>query len=146
MFQSTHPHGVRLTDKHIHHSPKRFQSTHPHGVRPGGSGTLCGSGGFNPRTHTGCDFITIDAVFDIDVSIHAPTRGATLQPGGMITSIAFQSTHPHGVRHEWRHHHQTFYRCFNPRTHTGCDFTKLRTKPRITRFNPRTHTGCDQTK
>ncbi len=58
-FQSTHPHGVRRlrTVNTIHRS--KFQSTHPHGVRP--------------------------LMLSIDkqgiVSIHAPTRGATFNPG-----------------------------------------------------------------
>ena len=35
------------------------------------------------------------------------------------------------------------YKCFNPRTHTGCD-TTIRRPPRWSvGFNPRTHTGCD---
>ena len=35
------------------------------------------------------------------------------------------------------------YKCFNPRTHTGCD-TTIRRPPRWRYcFNPRTHTGCD---
>ena len=79
-----------------------------------------------------------------------------------ITST-FQSTHPHGVRPDV----QTcspFFRCFNPRTHTGCDVSQRKynmimwfqsTHPHGVRhcslhlstgtlcFNPRTHTGCD---
>ena len=36
------------------------------------------------------------------------------------------------------------YKCFNPRTHTGCD-TTIRRPPRWSvGFNPRTHTGCDE--
>ena len=56
--------------------------------------------------------------------------------------FAFQSTHPHGVR--------LLYSpilfvppCFNPRTHTGCDFAAFRLPPNGKSFNPRTHTGCD---
>ena len=80
----------------------------------------------------------------VTVSIHAPTRGATLVcfSGGQ-DSTTFQSTHPHGVRHKtlWvscflnyvsihaptRGATSQFLRyfalssCFNPRTHTGCD-------------------------
>ena len=55
-----------------------FQSTHPHGVRlvfwlRGGTATYS----FNPRTHTGCDLINRPVKLIILVSIHAPTRGAT---------------------------------------------------------------------
>ena len=77
---------------------------------------------FNPRTHTGCDFINANPVIPLTVSIHAPTRGATGSRAyhvlwrelvsihaptrgatiyvGQRTPIvsSFQSTHPHGVR------------------------------------------------
>ena len=76
---------------------------------------------FNPRTHTGCDFIRSVKHLIVRVSIHAPTRGAThgsrRSPARSVVSIhaptrgatavyicnvhfgGFQSTHPHGVRH-----------------------------------------------
>ena len=124
MFQSTHPHGVRLSPSLVRIDVKKFQSTHPHGVRPttrfcifiaswfqsthphgvrhhyGYRKTSCGKG-FNPRTHTGCDH-------------------------GRIPQLM--------VVH-----------CFNPRTHTGCDPDTLPDDaPQFLKgFNPRTHTGCD---
>ena len=56
--------------------------------------------GFNPRTRTGCDAETLDKVCEsIQVSIHAPARGATMMQ--MLQSMAGQG--------------------FNPRTRTGCD-------------------------
>ena len=79
LFQSTHPHGVR---PHRHllvvSSHNRFQSTHPHGVRlvvlkQKTILTIC----FNPRTHTGCDLFELTQEILPNVSIHAPTRGAT---------------------------------------------------------------------
>ena len=77
-----------------------FQSTHPHGVRRATSDLQRNITCFNPRTHTGCDF----AAFQSDlghqnVSIHAPTRGATCL--GNTLRPPCQG--------------------FNPRTHTGCD-------------------------
>ena len=55
-----------------------FQSTHPHGVRPKN---------------------VLDLLGVRKVSIHAPTRGATLLAKLMSDiSSEFQSTHPHGVR------------------------------------------------
>ena len=57
MFQSTHPHGVRLSSTEVGNRQDRFQSTHPHGVR-------------HPPNQT------IKA--NNYVSIHAPTWGATL--------------------------------------------------------------------
>ena len=121
MFQSTHPHGVRLwsvvkpkeEEKVSIHAPTRGATPSP------GPWTASGPS-FNPRTHTGCDFIrfriSISSSVSIHaptrgattsdgtqrgfqaVSIHAPTRGATTASGGIICSCAFQSTHPHGVR------------------------------------------------
>ena len=101
-----------------------FQSTHPHGVRRLSCCWCAGTGGFNPRTHTGCDIYAYCAY---------------------IVDMRFQSTHPHGVRHEIRMplnaivgvsiHAPTRgataildrfdlkQSCFNPRTHTGCDYT-----------------------
>ncbi len=126
-FQSTHPHGVRLVVICLHnkirvsiHAPTRgathsthlfgqfykFQSTHPHGVRRfytqhGSFYTIS----FNPRTHTGCDLAMIFAVKieTSGVSIHAPTRGATIT-ALMVICVTIR---------------------FNPRTHTGCDFKHL---------------------
>ena len=77
-FQSTHPHGVRRIPRPHRPYKTRFQSTHPHGVRRDSFG-----GAFN----------------DIAVSIHAPTRGATRgRISGIHVHYTFQSTHPHGVR------------------------------------------------
>ena len=71
-FQSTHPHGVRLSYIEEVHPNDWFQSTHPHGVRP-----------WNFRT---------DIRLSI-VSIHAPTRGATLPFQHMDTSACHVSIH-----------------------------------------------------
>ena len=167
-FQSTHPHGVRLTDALCVAAMILFQSTHPHGVRH-------------------CIMPTEIDVYI--VSIHAPTRGATTIKIIAMTANMFQSTHPHGVRRYTRYkrdkrkvfqstHPHGVRRpislpdslqpvSFNPRTHTGCDFnaemTSLclsefqsthphgvrrlrfgRLRPNERGFNPRTHTGCDR--
>ena len=54
---------------------------------------------FNPRTHTGCDLSIPEREPRSNVSIHAPTRGATLVRAViLLLHITFQSTHPHGVR------------------------------------------------
>ena len=77
MFQSTHPHGVRLLLSHSSKPNDMFQSTHPHGVRPCSRIPVLCIGCFNPRTHTGCD------------DLHLLLR---------LLETLFQSTHPHGVR------------------------------------------------
>ena len=55
--------------------------------------------GFNPRSHAGSDFNRYVNSDSFDVSIHAPTRGAT--------------------RRDRRHHSRC--RRFNPRSHAGSD-------------------------
>ena len=57
LFQSTHPHGVRQKLRRADKSLYKFQSTHPHGVR--------------------LHHITRD-IRTRFISIHAPTRGATM--------------------------------------------------------------------
>ena len=129
LFQSTHPHGVRLMppkkkskEKTVSiHAPTRGATIL---VRPVITIPVC----FNPRTHTGCDLFGwllwgIDDVSihaptrgatrqkmengaweDCVVSIHAPTRGATCEnTKNTLNNAMFQSTHPHGVRHSDDH-------------------------------------------
>ena len=145
MFQSTHPHGVRRCQLLRNNGIVGFQSTHPHGVRL-----------------YRIWFIPIR----LCVSIHAPTRGATLTKPLFCKTVSFQSTHPHGVRLNGRsayvwtpsefqstHPHgvrpkscigtSMAPRCFNPRTHTGCDLKDCGILLSHASFNPRTHTGCD---
>ena len=98
----------------------RFQSTRPHGARR--AGRLLGQGpvGFNPRARTGRDLGEHAAALALEVSIHAPARGATFwqhapalarevsihaPPRGATNdglestySALFQSTRPHGAR------------------------------------------------
>ena len=122
-FQSTHPHGVRPNKFPNVSNVVLFQSTHPHGVRRKRAigfhkpTLFC----FNPRTHTGCDGdsdFTEVGVYNVSihaptrgatvlfigkkrtqqVSIHAPTRGATHTLEFITSFKEFQSTHPHGVR------------------------------------------------
>jgi len=121
-FQSTHPRGVRLY--HPIHRPgtSPFQSTHPRGVR-----------------QELYNLITIA----LEVSIHAPTRGATLI--FLISLYQTQSFNPRthaGCDYVIRQSY-LLLSCFNPRTHAGCDFLDSRNFVRFPCFNPRTHAGCD---
>ena len=77
---------------------------------------------FNPRTHTGCDNPERVAVNNVRrVSIHAPTRGATVTITDYPTTNGeLQSPHPPGVRHPVCSY-KSITLGFNPRTHTGCD-------------------------
>ena len=165
LFQSTHPRGVRQCVLEPCRGHSQFQSTHPRGVRRTlRRTTVTPTRYFNPRTHVGCDERRVDVPHGYAISIHAPTWGAT--PTDVVSSanLAFQSTHPRGVRQSCRGHFQDF-RNFNPRTHVGCDdifrcvspddLEFQSTHPRGVRlhdvrppaardyFNPRTHVGCD---
>ena len=88
-FQSTHPHGVRPTDGRSKVPFIGFQSTHPHGVRRVTTRLPLHRKSFNPRTHTGCDVLRLFvALCGLIVSIHAPTRGATIS-----TNMQFMCEH-----------------------------------------------------
>ena len=101
----------------------RFQSTHPRGVRPAPLALPIVVADFNPRTREGCDGLYARQFHARSlISIHAPARGATifltliarvcrdfnprtregcdrLNVIFATYKLAFQSTHPRGVRH-----------------------------------------------
>ena len=75
-----------------------FQSTLPHGERLISILTILSVLSFNPRSHMGSDHRQGGRGLHTEVSIHAPTWGATdlCSRGGNGTG--FQSTLPHGER------------------------------------------------
>ena len=80
---------------------------------------------FNPRTHEGCDTSDDYDFEELRVSIHAPTRGATLSTVGDCIRARFQSTHPRGVRRISTLFKKLSSGSFNPRTHEGCDNARV---------------------
>ena len=123
-----------------------FQSTHPRRVRRDGG----------------------DRYYDSsDVSIHAPTQGATNGfSGHLASSLSFNPRTHAGcdflVRLEHRAARVVSIHAptqgatlglvgrarsgrFNPRTHAGCDAERRPCRRCPARFNPRTHAGCDAT-
>ena len=97
---------------------------------------------FNPRTRTGCDMILTAEYNSLafqSTHPHGVRRALTQQ---YTEAMMFQSTHPHGVRHTCS---KPCYPlpCFNPRTRTGCDSVPMGHLSDPARFNPRTRTGCD---
>ena len=99
---------------------------------------------FNPRTHKGCDKAVPCGKCSLykfqsthpqrvrhirgrilhhpeRVSIHAPTKGATDGNLPIEPVKVFQSTHPQRVRPRIPQPLHVPVRCFNPRTHKGCD-------------------------
>ena len=75
---------------------------------------------FNPRSHEGSDVAVADRMRAVDISIHAPTRGATMPVVNLRRFRRFQSTLPRGERHFWNFPQKPF-RDFNPRSHEGSD-------------------------
>ena len=59
------------------------------------------------------------------VSIHAPTRGATAQGAVALFAGEFQSTRPHGARRLLPFSIVFISMRFNPRAHTGRDQSKI---------------------
>ena len=98
-----------------------FQSTRPRGARP---------------------LTTLTIRIDFYVSIHAPTRGATILLAVLLSPDMFQSTRPRGARQD---RHVLFRRSlsFNPRAHAGRDIYTPVVKAWSRRFNPRAHAGRD---
>ena len=147
-FQSTHPHGVRRKARpsHARRDPCFNPRTHT------GCDAICRSAAayrksFNPRTHTGCDSYDHHRCHDgccfnprthtgCDSGVCSYSRNAVMfqstHPHGVrrlshlkkCLMDMFQSTHPHGVRLLGPYLDYPFVACFNPRTHTGCDFNK----------------------
>ena len=79
------------------------------------------------------------------ISIHAPTRGATLCAFPLPDPYIFQSTLPRGERlvSSWDTLITSVH--FNPRSHEGSD-AELRNNPvHLRNFNPRSHEGSDNT-
>ena len=71
-----------------------FQSTHPRGVRRSMADlTEQTAVYFNPRTHVGCDTDSLCEFGYVNISIHAPTWGATLVGlrGGLLGLISIHA-------------------------------------------------------
>ena len=99
MFQSTRPRGARRAVTAPTASTSRFQSTRPRGARPlADAVVIAGIYGFNPRAHVGRDKVYIRGGKNNEVSIHAPTWGATKRFERDVVRALFQSTRPRGAR------------------------------------------------
>ena len=144
-----------------------FQSTRPHGARLFVLNNLDISVSFNPRAHTGRDVQEFYRPYQpFAVSIHAPTRGATVF---FFIPVLSHSVSIHAptrgatLRDVW---FCLWIFCFNPRAHTGRDqlsvhcckrylwfqstrphgarlFRQISTLHSRSGFNPRAHTGRD---
>ena len=81
--------------------------------------------------------------FPLNVSIHAPTKGATPQRGRNKQFSQCFNPRTHEGCDYWQPGRQSTCPSFNPRTHEGCDDLHDKVKENQPSFNPRTHEGCD---
>ena len=149
VFQSTLPHGERRTALTSKPQLMRFQSTLPHGERRWYFRSWSINHRFQSTLPHGERHILDIWSLIAEVSIHAPTWGATKSLVWIWTSKKFQSTLPHGERPQiliimlfnnvsihaptWgatiiRHFGNCIRKSFNPRSHMGSDIT---TTPRL---------------
>ena len=83
-------------------------------------------------------------IITINISIHAPTRGATDSLPDIKAHVRqFQSTLPQGERLRLRHAMRSDRADFNPRSHKGSDFNISAPSRMPYNFNPRSHKGSD---
>ena len=82
----------------VMHLSSRFQSTLPRGERPSLRSTQNSVWHFNPRSHEGSDWMQREIEKYLQISIHAPTRGATRRHQHSTIMTVFQSTLPRGER------------------------------------------------
>ncbi len=78
---------------------------------------------FNSRTHMGCDFYAVERLFchwRFQFTHPYGVRPQRVSASGL--KIEFQFTHPYGVRLIMSCRRGVRKRCFNSRTHMGCDF------------------------
>ena len=126
MFQSTRPRGARLMVFGTRFLNSSFQSTRPRGARLAMFHASEKFPCFNPRAHEGRDSASVDISNKLsDVSIHAPTRGATTihsihTPLILNVSIHAPTRGATLVGRERRFEDA----CFNPRAHEGRDITE----------------------
>ena len=142
MFQSTHPRRVRLLPCLQACSASGFNPRTHVGCDNDMVPPYERENGFNPRTHVGCDDVLESTFKDKGFQSTHPRR-VRLSADMTLTQIEeFQSTHPRRVR-LCRSCRREALRCFNPRTHVGCDTFSYWRHFAVSSFNPRTHVGCD---
>ena len=143
MFQSTHPHRVRHPIRTYYARIPSFNPRTHIGCDANAPNCVTPQACFNPRTHTGCDATIWRCRQNGAVSIHAPTQGATNTRGGGSAGQEVSIHAPTQGATPKSRASTTASKCFNPRTHTGCDAPCSTPRAWVSGFNPRTHTGCD---
>ena len=121
---------------------KKFQFTRPRGARPRMTRSPSRDSCFNSRAHGGRDGGRECRVHQDQVSIHAPTGGATVGPGSARDICVFQFTRPRGAR-QGKSGSAASAPSFNSRAHGGRDGCPRADRPPSFCFNSRAHGGRD---
>ncbi len=163
LFQSTRPRGARPSACHALASSVLFQSTRPRGARRNRPSTSAREPLFQSTRPRGARLAGWCGFRCRRVSIHAPTRGATMTFQRFRVPQMFQSTRPRGARpddhfilwHDLVSIHApargaTKYpqpgkpsRSFNPRARAGRDLGRSVVVAGAVGFNPRARAGRD---
>ena len=86
--------------------------------------------------------MSAEKVFNADISIHAPTRGATSFRALQTFANGFQSTLPRGERHDKRERLNTD-EVFQSTLPRGERHYTPNSRTKSSDFNPRSHEGSD---
>jgi len=121
---------------------KLFQFTRPRGARRPSRGFPEPARCFNSRAHAGRDPCRRPSPTRRRVSIHAPTRGATIAARLCSEGDLFQFTRPRGARPQ-PCKMPALFTGFNSRAHAGRDGTCGRSAHTPAGFNSRAHAGRD---
>ena len=142
-FQSTFPREERPYYTIVRIQVLQFQSTLPREERPFPTDFVTAfMPYFNPRSHERSDF-TGDYTFEVTlISIHAPTRGATIIFQMSLSRTLFQSTLPREER-LWHQTRPAWWLYFNPRSHERSDTDEWLYDEEYLNFNPRSHERSD---
>ena len=98
---------------------------------------------FNPRSHKGSDRQEYDDLRGKYISIHAPTRGATMDRPQSLSFCAISIHAPTRGATTMLTRKRFFLSYFNPRSHKGSDNQILSSAALPKNFNPRSHKGSD---
>ena len=99
---------------------------------------------FNPRSHEGSDsLLNFSIVSAKGISIHAPTRGATIFSGAACADREYFNPRSHEGSDIALFCMAVTIAYFNPRSHEGSDDCGSRSRCRFYHFNPRSHEGSD---
>ena len=131
-----------MDEEHYNFNPRSHEGSDGEGRPP-----FFPIGDFNPRSHEGSDTVYCSGSRNGYISIHAPTRGATISFHISLIPVIFQSTLPRGERQEQVFVNHVFtlisihaptrgatslcksfqnsYPNFNPRSHEGSDALRL---------------------